>query len=203
MEKCSNGKHTLIKILDLEIRKEDLTNNIGCMSREAIEIFTDKVLKECNYPYTMKWTTAGNIMIEPFIYIDERNIDQYPYITKYWVLHEIAHIDTHPQDDRHGEIFHSKLAELMNRFLAGGSQLVKKFVCPGSLKCVEINDLGELNFKDETAWNIAVNDYCDRCQKRAEANIYTGKYDDWFFGDAGNKMTWECFKKQSKEIKKK
>ncbi|KKL08593.1 hypothetical protein LCGC14_2574300 [marine sediment metagenome] len=98
---------------------EELTNNIGCMSRVQIEDFAARVLRECGYPYTMKWTTAGNIMIEPFIYIDERNIGQYPYLTKYWVLHEIAHIDTHPQDDRHGELFHGKLAELINRFVAG------------------------------------------------------------------------------------
>ena len=98
---------------------EKLTNNIGCMGKSEIEDFTAMVLRECGYPYTMKWTTAGSIMIKPFIYIDERNIDQYPYLTKYWVLHEIAHIDTHPQDDRHGELFHRKLAELINRFMAG------------------------------------------------------------------------------------
>ena len=98
---------------------EKLTNNIGCMSKEQIEEFASMVLMECGYEYKMKWTTAGNIVIEPFIYIDERNIDQYPYLVKYWVLHEIAHIDTHPQDDRHGELFHRRLAGLMNRFMAG------------------------------------------------------------------------------------
>ncbi len=98
---------------------EKLTNNIGCMSKEQIEEFAGMVLRDCDYDFTMKWTTAGNIMIKPFIYLDERNIDQYPYLTKYWVLHEIAHIDTHPQDDRHGELFHRKLAELINRFMAG------------------------------------------------------------------------------------
>ncbi len=96
---------------------EVLTNNIGCMSKLDIESFSDKVLVECGYPYTMKWTTAGNIVIEPFIYIDESNIGQYPYLVKYWILHEVAHIDTHPQDDRHGEIFHSRLAELIQQFM--------------------------------------------------------------------------------------
>ena len=97
---------------------EELTNNIGCMSRVQIEDFAARVLRECGYPYTMKWTTAGDIMIEPFIYIDERHIDEYPYIVKERVLHEIAHIDTHPQDDRHGELFYRRYAELVNRFLA-------------------------------------------------------------------------------------
>ncbi len=96
-----------------------LTNNIGCMSKEQIEEFADMVLTECGYPHKMKWTTAGNILIGSIIYIDERNINQYPYLAKYWVLHEIAHIDTWPQDDRHGELFHGRLAELINRFMAG------------------------------------------------------------------------------------
>lgn len=97
--------------------EKELTNNIGCMSKESIEGFADRVLRECGYPFTMKWTTAGSIMIEPFIYIDERNIDQYPYLVKYWVLHEVAHIDTWPEDMVHGEIFHSRLAELIRQFL--------------------------------------------------------------------------------------
>ncbi len=104
--------------IDRELPKE-LTNNIGCMSKVQIENFAAMVLQQCGYLYTMKWTAAGDIMIEPFIYIDERHIDEYPYIVKERVLHEIAHIDTHPQDDRHGEIFHRKYAELVNRFLAG------------------------------------------------------------------------------------
>ena len=94
-----------------------LTNNIGCMSKAEIEEFASMVLVECGYSYTMKWTTAGNIMIAPFIYIDERNVGQYPYLTKYWILHEVAHIDTWPQDDRHGEIFHTRLAELIEQFM--------------------------------------------------------------------------------------
>ncbi len=94
-----------------------LTNNIGCMSKEAIENFAAMVLKECAYPHRMKWTTAGNILIGEIIYIDESNIDQYPYLAKYWVLHEIAHIDTWPQDDRHGEIFHARLADLIKQFM--------------------------------------------------------------------------------------
>ncbi len=87
------------------------------MSKAEIENFADMVLRACGYDCTMRWTTAGNIMITPFIYIDEHNIDQYPYLTKYWVLHEIAHIDTWPEDDRHGEIFHSRLAELIEQFM--------------------------------------------------------------------------------------
>lgn len=98
---------------------EKLANNIGCMSKSEIEDFATMVLEECGYPYTMKWTTAGDIVIEPFIYIDERHIDEYPYMVKERVLHEVAHIDTHPQDDRHGELFHRRYAELVNRFLAG------------------------------------------------------------------------------------
>lgn len=94
-----------------------LTNNIGCMTKSEIEDFAKKVLEECNYPYTMKWTTAGDIMIKPFIYMDESHINEYPYIAKGWVLHEIAHIDTHPQDDRHGELFHKRYAELVLHFL--------------------------------------------------------------------------------------
>ena len=54
----------------------ELTNNIGCMSKVQIEVFATMVLKECGYSYTMKWTTAGDIVIEPFIYIDERHIDE-------------------------------------------------------------------------------------------------------------------------------
>ena len=107
----------VIKV-ERELPKE-LTNNIGCMSKAEIEDFATMVLKECDYPYTMKWTTAGDIVIEPFIYIDERHINEYPYMAKERVLHEVAHIDTHPQDDRHGELFHRRYAELVNRFLAG------------------------------------------------------------------------------------
>lgn len=54
----------------------------------------------------------------------------------------------------------------------GYTQLAKsklaKEVCSGTLKCPEIDALGELNFVDETAWNIAVNDYCDKCQGKAK-----------------------------------
>ncbi len=115
---------TLIEQKGLKVlvdRPDKLTNNIGCMSKSAIEGFADKVLRECGYSYTMKWTIAGNIVIKPFIYIDKSNIDQYPYLAKYWVLHEVAHIDTHPQDDRHGELFHSRLAELIEQFMGMGS----------------------------------------------------------------------------------
>ena len=103
-----------------------LTNNIGCMSKEAIENFADMVLRECGYPYAMKmkWTTAGDIMIKPFIYIDKRHINEYPYTVKERVLHEVAHIDTHPQDDRHGEIFHSRLAELIEQFMGRSSRQI-------------------------------------------------------------------------------
>ncbi|KKK60662.1 hypothetical protein LCGC14_3022130, partial [marine sediment metagenome] len=98
---------------------EKLTNNIGCMGKTEIEDFATMVLRECGYSYTMKWTTAGDIVIKPFVYIDESHINEYPYIVKERVLHEVAHIDTWPQDDRHGELFHRKYAELVNRFLAG------------------------------------------------------------------------------------
>ena len=87
------------------------------MSKEQIEEFASMVLRECGYEYTMKWTTAGDIVIEPYIYIDERHINEYPYMAKERVLHEIAHIDTHPQDDRHGELFHTRLAELIEQFM--------------------------------------------------------------------------------------
>jgi len=40
--------------------------------------------------------------------------------------------------------------------------------CPGTSKCPEINSLGEMNFVDETAWNIAVNDYCGKCEERRD-----------------------------------
>jgi len=98
-----------------------LTNNIGCMTKRQIEEFADMVLRECGYPFTMKWTTAGDIMIAPFIYIDERHINEYPYLVKERVLHEVAHIDTWPEDQTHGEIFHTRLAELIERFMGCGS----------------------------------------------------------------------------------
>ncbi len=98
------------------------SNNNGCMSKDEVESFATIVLKESGHPFTMKWTTAGSIMIEPFIYIDENNIDQYPYLAKYWVLHEIAHIDTWPQDMTHGELFHSRLAELIEQFMGRTSR---------------------------------------------------------------------------------
>jgi len=94
-----------------------LTNNIGCMSKSQIEDFADMVLKECGYPYTMEWTTAGDILILPYIYIDEHHINEYPWVAKEVVLHEIAHIDTWPQDDRHGEIFFARYAELIIQFM--------------------------------------------------------------------------------------
>ena len=94
-----------------------LTNNIGCMSKKQIEDFASMVLRECGYSHTMEWTTGGNILIGEIVYIDERNIETYPYLAKYWILHEIAHIDTWPQDDRHGELFHTRLAELIEQFM--------------------------------------------------------------------------------------
>ncbi len=97
-----------------------LTNNIGCMSKAEIEKFAEMVLRECNYSHQMKWTTAGDILIGNIIYIDESHIDEYPYMAKERVLHETAHIDTHPQDDRHGELFHRRYAELVMQFLGGG-----------------------------------------------------------------------------------
>lgn len=95
----------------------ELTNNIGCMSRAEIEDFASMVLKECGYPHQMEWTTAGDILIGDIVYIDERHINEYPYMAKERVLHEIAHIDTWPQDNRHGEMFHSRLADLIKQFM--------------------------------------------------------------------------------------
>ena len=89
------------------------------MSRKQIADFAATVLKECGYPHKMKWTTAGDILIGDKIYIDERHINDYPYKAKERVLHEISHIDTYPQDQVHGELFHKRLAELINRFMAG------------------------------------------------------------------------------------
>lgn len=94
-----------------------LTDNNGCMSKGEIECFARMVLGECDYHESMKWTTAGDILIGDTIYIDESHIGEYPYIAKERVLHEIAHIDTWPRDDRHGELFHSRLAELIGRFM--------------------------------------------------------------------------------------
>ncbi len=94
------------------------------MSKVQIEDFAAMVLRECGYPHQMEWTTAGDIVIGEIIYIDERHINEYPYMAKERVLHEIAHIDTHPQDDRHGEIFHTRLAELIEQFM--GLKSVKK-----------------------------------------------------------------------------
>lgn len=94
-----------------------LTNNIGCMSKSQIEDFASMVLHKCGYPHRMKWTTAGDILIGEIVYIDERHINEYPYMAKERVLHEVAHIDTWPQDDRHGEIFHTRLAELIEQFM--------------------------------------------------------------------------------------
>ena len=93
------------------------------MSKSAIEDFAAMVLRECSYHHQMKWTTAGDILIGKIIYIDESHIDDYPYMAKERVLHEIAHIDTHPQDDRHGEIFHTRLAELIEQFMGCSSQI--------------------------------------------------------------------------------
>lgn len=87
------------------------------MSKVAIEDFANKVLKECGYPHRMEWTTAGDIVIGEIIYIDESHINEYPYMVKERVLHEVAHIDTWPEDDRHGEIFHTRLAELIEQFM--------------------------------------------------------------------------------------
>lgn len=101
-----------------------LTNNIGCMSKPQIEDFASMVLRECGYPHQMKWTTAGDILIGEIVYIDERHINEYPYMAKERVLHEIAHIDTWSQDDRHGEIFHTRLAELIEQFMGRSSQQV-------------------------------------------------------------------------------
>lgn len=99
----------------MEVRR--LTNNIGCMSRLEIETFARMVLAECNYPQRMEWSTAGSLCTDDVIYIDEDFIDKYPYEAKLIVLHEVAHIDTWPQDDRHGELFHARLAQLMIQFM--------------------------------------------------------------------------------------
>ena len=115
-----------------------LTSNIGCMSKSQIEDFAKKVLEGCDYPYTMKWTMAGDIMIEPYIYIDESHINEYPYMAKERVLHEIAHIDTWPEDDWHGEIFHTRLAELIEQFMGCKPlAIAKKEQCAKNAQCLE------------------------------------------------------------------
>ncbi len=94
-----------------------LTNNMGCIGKLEIEDFACMVLRECGYAYAMEWTTAGDIMTGTAVYIDETHIGEYPWMAKQVVLHEIAHIDTWPQDDRHGELFHRRYAELVMQFL--------------------------------------------------------------------------------------
>ncbi|KKL98737.1 hypothetical protein LCGC14_1821380 [marine sediment metagenome] len=100
-----------------------LTNNMGCMGESEIEDFAETVLRKCGYVHAMKWTTAGDILIGDTIYIDESHINEYPWQVKQVVLHEIAHIDTWPQDDRHGELFHKRYAELVLRFLGAKSDV--------------------------------------------------------------------------------
>lgn len=95
-----------------------LTNNNGCMSKAKIEQFAKTALRQLHYPaYEMKWTTAGDILIGNVIYIDERHIDGYPWESKEIVLHEIAHIDTWPEDNRHGELFYRRYIELLAEYM--------------------------------------------------------------------------------------
>ena len=93
-----------------------MTNN-GSMSKSKIESYARRVLIECGYPHEMKWTTAGDILIGDTVYIDERHINGYPWESKEIVLHEVAHIDTWPEDDRHGELFYSRYVELLEKFM--------------------------------------------------------------------------------------
>lgn len=98
----------------------ELTNNMGCMSREQQEAFAAHVLRELGlHSYKMEWTTAGDILIGTTIYIDERHIDEYPWVAKENILHEIAHIATWPEDDRHGELFFKEYVRLLNKFMVG------------------------------------------------------------------------------------
>ncbi len=97
-----------------------MTNNNGCMSKVEIEDFASYVLKDEGYSnHKMEWTTAGDILIGDTIYIDERHIDGYPWESKEIVLHEVAHIDTWPEDMRHGELFYSRYVELLEKFMVG------------------------------------------------------------------------------------
>ncbi len=116
----SDRKPVQAQLSEVQNRPEmskPFTNNIGCISKKQIEEFAGMVLRECGYDYTMKWTTAGDILIGNIIYIDKSHINEYPYMAKERVLHEVAHIDTWPQDDRHGELFHSRLAVLIEQFI--------------------------------------------------------------------------------------
>jgi len=97
------------------------TNNMGCMCKKSIEEFARMVLETLSLDekgYQMKWTTASpSILIEKTIFICEKLIDKYPWEAKQEVLHEVAHIYTHPTDNTHGELFHEVYADLIKRFL--------------------------------------------------------------------------------------
>lgn len=94
-----------------------LTSNMGVMTRKDFESFSSKVLHDLKLDSQMRWTTAGDIMIPPHIYIDERHRGQYPWRAKEIILHEVAHIDTWPKDDGHGEIFYARYVELLMKFM--------------------------------------------------------------------------------------
>lgn len=96
---------------------QQLTNNMGIMTREEFKLFSTKVFYSLHLASQMRWTNAGDIMILPDIYIDERHIGQYPWRAKEIILHEIAHIDTWPEDSGHGEVFYTKYVELLTKFM--------------------------------------------------------------------------------------
>lgn len=91
-------------------------NNMGAATRQEIEKFAEKALK--NFPgWEMQWTTAGSICIRErkIIFIDERFIGKYPWEAKERVLHECSHINT--EDRVHGEEFYREYIKLLKKFM--------------------------------------------------------------------------------------
>jgi len=47
------------------------------------------------------------------IYLHNKLFPNYPYLIKYWICHEIAHIYSWPKDQMHGPLYHKWLGIIM------------------------------------------------------------------------------------------
>jgi len=99
-------------------------NNMGCISKRQLERFAENVFRELGLKgWRMKWSgsTKDSVCIRESktVFLGKGWIGKYPYEGKAFFLHEVAHIDSWPKDDKHGREWCKSWANLILKFMAG------------------------------------------------------------------------------------
>lgn len=65
--------------------------------------------------WKLQASRAGSLCVvkSKTIYLHKKHFPNYPYLIKYWIVHEIAHIYSWPQDQKHGPLYHKWLGIIM------------------------------------------------------------------------------------------